>query len=117
MNLLAVSGSVRKGSYNLAFLRAMKERCPKNSSVSVYGQIKEIPTFDPDIDEDTPAGSLATRKVLPYCFNVFFPGANSRLAISVSVFRSLWFAVNQFAVPASSVCRPHISGQRCVTWS
>jgi len=55
MNLLAISGSVRKGSYNLALLRAMKEQCPKGSSVSIYDQIKEIPTFDPDIDDkDTP---------------------------------------------------------------
>jgi len=55
MNLLALSGSVRKGSYNLALLRAMKEQCPTGSFVSVYDQIKEIPTFDPDIDDkDTP---------------------------------------------------------------
>jgi len=55
MNLLAVSGSVRKGSYNLALLRAIKEQCPKDFSVSVYDQIRDIPTFDPDTDdEDTP---------------------------------------------------------------
>jgi len=55
MNLLAISGSVRKDSYNLALLRAMEEQCPKGSSVIVYKQLKEIPTFDPDIDEkDTP---------------------------------------------------------------
>ena len=55
MKLLAISGSVRKGSYNLALLRAIKEQCPKDSSVSVYDQVKDIPTFDPDIDEkDTP---------------------------------------------------------------
>jgi len=55
MKLLAISGSIRKDSYNLALLCAMKEQCPKGSSVSVYDQLKAIPTFDPDIDEkDTP---------------------------------------------------------------
>jgi len=55
MNLLAISGSVRSGSYNLALLRAMKERCPEDVSVRVYDQIKEIPIFDPEIiDSDTP---------------------------------------------------------------
>ena len=51
------------------------------------------------------AGSPATRKVSSCYFNVFFPSAISRLA------------VNQFAVPASSVFWPYINGQRCVTWS
>jgi len=63
------------------------------------------------------AGSPATSKVLPCYFNVFFHGAISRLAISVSAFRSLWLAVNQFAVAASLVFWPYINGQRCVTWS
>jgi len=51
MKLLAISGSVRYGSYNLALLRAMKELCPEGSSVTVYDQIKEIPIFDPDVDD------------------------------------------------------------------
>ncbi len=51
MNLLAISGSVRNGSYNLALLRAMKKLCPKNASVTVYDQMKDIPIFDPDIDD------------------------------------------------------------------
>ena len=63
------------------------------------------------------AGSPATRKVLSCYFNVFFPGAISRLAVSASEFRSLWLAVNPFAVPAISVFWPYINEQRCVTWS
>ncbi|VAW87051.1 NADPH-dependent FMN reductase [hydrothermal vent metagenome] len=51
MNLLAISGSVREGSYNLALLHAMNKLCPKDASMTVYDQIKEIPIFDPDIND------------------------------------------------------------------
>jgi len=55
MNLLAISGSVRSESYNLALLRAMKELCPKGTFVTIYDQIKELPIFDPDLsDSDIP---------------------------------------------------------------
>jgi len=64
MKLLAISGSVRKGSYNLALLRAMKALCPQGSSVMVYDQVKEIPIFNPDVgDSDIPESvcSLTSR--------------------------------------------------------
>ncbi len=51
MKLLAIAGSVRKGSYNLALLRAIQSRCPEGSTVTLYNQIKNLPLFDPDIDE------------------------------------------------------------------
>ncbi|NOY74064.1 MAG: NAD(P)H-dependent oxidoreductase [Gammaproteobacteria bacterium] len=60
MNLLAISGSVRKGSYNLAFLRAMKKLCSKDTSVTVYDQIKEIPIFDPDVDDNNVPDSIGS---------------------------------------------------------
>ncbi|PHR48265.1 MAG: hypothetical protein COA48_08120 [Cycloclasticus sp.] len=40
-------------------------------------------------------GSPATGKVLSCYFNVFFPNAISRLAVSASVSRSLWVASSQ----------------------
>jgi len=52
MDLLAISGSVRSGSYNLALLRAMKELCPSGASVTIYDQIREIPIFDPEVDDN-----------------------------------------------------------------
>jgi len=56
MKLVAISGSVRRESYNLALLRAMKELRPKDSSVTIYDQIKDIPIFNPNLgDEELPA--------------------------------------------------------------
>lgn len=51
MNLLGISGSVRNCSYNLALLNAMQELQPKDITLNIYDQIKNIPIFDPDIDE------------------------------------------------------------------
>ncbi len=60
MNLLAISGSVRNRSYNLALLRAMKKLCPKDVFVTVYDQIKEIPIFDPDVDDSDVPDSVCS---------------------------------------------------------
>jgi len=60
MNLLAISGSVRSGSYNLALLRAMKGLCPSGLSATVYDQIKQIPIFDPEIDDSDIPDSVSS---------------------------------------------------------
>ena len=52
MNLLGISGSVRNGSYNLALLKAMEELCPNDITLNLYDQIKQIPIFDPDLDDE-----------------------------------------------------------------
>jgi chromate reductase, NAD(P)H dehydrogenase (quinone) len=52
MNLLGISGSVRSESYNLALLKAMVDRCPNDSSLTIYDQIKQIPIFDPELGDD-----------------------------------------------------------------
>lgn len=51
MNLLAISGSVRAGSYNRALLEAMSKLCPEGASITIYDRIKDIPIFNADVDE------------------------------------------------------------------
>jgi chromate reductase, NAD(P)H dehydrogenase (quinone) len=60
MNLLGISGSVRTGSYNLALLKAMQEHQPKGTILSIYDQIKNIPIFDPELDETETPDSVAS---------------------------------------------------------
>ncbi len=60
MNLLAISGSVRSESYNLALLRAMQKFSPNDASVTVYDQIKEIPIFEPDVDDSNTPDSVCS---------------------------------------------------------
>lgn len=52
MKLLAISGSIRRNSYNLALLEAMKRLCSEGSTVSIYNHLEQIPVFNPDVDDN-----------------------------------------------------------------
>jgi NAD(P)H-dependent FMN reductase len=47
--LIAIAGSLRKGSYNAALLRAAVELCPPELSIEV-GTIRGIPLYDGDLE-------------------------------------------------------------------
>ena len=51
MDILAVSGSLRKNSFNTALLKAAKNLAPNSMRVSIYDSLAAIPPFDPDINE------------------------------------------------------------------
>ena len=53
MKFLAISGSVRKNSYNLALLKAMKKLCPEQDGLSIYSRLEDIPMFNPDVEEQS----------------------------------------------------------------
>lgn len=48
MHILAISGSLRQGSYNTALLRAAAEKLPPSVAVSFYDHLEEIPAFNED---------------------------------------------------------------------
>jgi NAD(P)H-dependent FMN reductase len=52
VNLLAISGSLRKASYNSAALESMKELAPDSVSVNIYRGLGGIPLFNPDIENE-----------------------------------------------------------------
>jgi len=60
LKLLALSGSLRKASYNTAALLALAELAPDNVEI-VIGKINELPLFNPDL-ETTPIPALAWLK-------------------------------------------------------
>ena len=49
LKVLALSGSLRRGSYNTAALEALMEIAPTNIQL-VMGNIKELPLFNPDLE-------------------------------------------------------------------
>jgi len=53
MKILAISGSIRKNSYNTALLNAVSKLSADNINITVFDTIKDIPIFDPEIDEDS----------------------------------------------------------------
>src|SRR5690348_15583934 len=50
MNVLAISGSLRRGSYNTRLLRTLAEEAPEDVSVELWDGLKAIPPYDSDDD-------------------------------------------------------------------
>jgi chromate reductase len=50
MRILAISGSLRTGSYNTALLRALREEAPEGVEVDIWQGLKVIPPYDHDDD-------------------------------------------------------------------
>jgi chromate reductase, NAD(P)H dehydrogenase (quinone) len=53
MHILAVSGSYRKGSYNLALLEEAKRLIPDTVSLEIF-DVSKFPLFNKDIERDAP---------------------------------------------------------------
>ena len=50
MKVLAISGSLRSGSYNSLLLEAAQEQLPAGVEVEVWGGLREVPPYDQDDD-------------------------------------------------------------------
>ncbi|HZT15209.1 MAG TPA: NADPH-dependent FMN reductase [Gaiellaceae bacterium] len=50
MRVLAISGSLRRGSHNAALLRAAAEEAPRGVDVRLWNGLREIPPYDADDD-------------------------------------------------------------------
>ncbi len=53
-NIIAISGSLRKASYNTALINALKERAPADVSIEIL-DISGLPVFDQDLEANFPA--------------------------------------------------------------
>ncbi len=63
MRVLAIPGSLREGSYNVALARAAAEYAPYGVSVELYEGLGELPHYDADVDgEDAPASVRDLRR-------------------------------------------------------
>ena len=52
MRLLAISGSLRAGSYNTALARAAVDLAPAGVDVEVFDGLGDLPLFDADLEGD-----------------------------------------------------------------
>ena len=52
MRLLAISGSLRAGSYNTALARAAVDLAPSGVDVEVFDGLGDLPLFDADLEGD-----------------------------------------------------------------
>ena len=65
MKVLAISGSLRAGSYNTALARAAAELAPDGVEIEVYDGLGLIPHYDEDLDQEnveTPAPVAELRR-------------------------------------------------------
>jgi chromate reductase len=54
MNLLAISGSYRRGSFNLALLEEAKRILPENTSLEIF-DVSKFPLYSKDVEASPPA--------------------------------------------------------------
>lgn len=55
LNILALSGSLRKASLNSALLRTAARLAPPGLAVTVYSDLGDLPLFNPDLEAALPA--------------------------------------------------------------
>jgi NAD(P)H-dependent FMN reductase len=72
LRILAISGSLRKRSYNSAVLRAAKAMAPREVEVFIFDRVGEIPLFNPDYgsdldDDERFSAVLELRKQMAQC--------------------------------------------------
>jgi NAD(P)H-dependent FMN reductase len=68
VRVLAISGSLRKTSSNSALVSAAVLVAPVGVEVSTYGELADIPPFNPDLDTDAaPIGVVRFRAALEAC--------------------------------------------------
>lgn len=65
MRVLGIVGSLRRGSYNHALLRAAAERLPAGAELVEFDRLAEIPPYDADLEaEGTPEPVEALRRAM-----------------------------------------------------
>jgi NAD(P)H-dependent FMN reductase len=65
IRVLGISGSLRGASSNSAIVRAAARLAPDGVEVSIYGELADIPAFNPDLDTgDVPAAVARFRAAL-----------------------------------------------------
>jgi chromate reductase len=63
MRILALSGSLRRDSYNTALARAAAELAPEGVMVDVYDHLGDVPPYDQDLDRAELQPPVAVRRL------------------------------------------------------
>ncbi len=62
MRLLAISGSLRRDSYNSALLQAAAAACPRAAEFVIWRGLADIPAYDEDLDHTPPPAVTELRE-------------------------------------------------------
>src|SRR4026207_120301 len=67
VRVLAISGSLRRGSSNSALVEAAVILAPDNVDVSIYRELAQLPPFNPDFDHEPPPAVVRFQTELETC--------------------------------------------------
>jgi chromate reductase len=67
ISILAISGSLRRASFNTLLLRAAVELTPRNMDISLYENLADLPPFDADLEECLPVSASDLRRRVQRC--------------------------------------------------
>ena len=59
MRVLAISGSLRSGSYSTALLRALAEEAPEGVELELWDGLRDVPPYDADEDVEQAHAAVA----------------------------------------------------------
>jgi chromate reductase len=62
MKVLALPGSVRRGSYNRRLLEAAVSCAPMGMEITLYDALASVPIFNEDLEADTPGSVMQLRR-------------------------------------------------------
>jgi chromate reductase len=81
MNVLAISGSLRRDSHNTNLLRSAAQLAPADASVVVWDGLRDVPPFDEDHEASGPAAVARMRAAVADADAVLFatPEYNSSI--------------------------------------
>jgi chromate reductase len=101
MKVLAISGSLRSGSYNTTLLRAAAEVAPEDVEVVLYDGLKAIPPYDEEDDTDiAPAAVADFRDAIAGADAILFATPEYNGSISGVLKNALDWASRPFATNA-----------------
>ena len=73
MRILAVSGSLREGSFNTSLLRAAVEAAPEGVELELWEGLAELPLYDEDLENDVPESVRRLREDWAAADAILFP--------------------------------------------
>lgn len=81
MNVLAISGSLRRDSYNTMLLRSATPLAPADATVVLWDGLKDVPPFDEDDEASEPAAVARMRAAVAGADAILFatPEYNSSI--------------------------------------
>ncbi len=101
MRVLAISGSLRRGSHNTALLRTLAEEAPYGVEVEVWDDLRSIPPYDADEDtEPGPPAVEAFRALVREADAVFFATPEYNSSIPGALKNALDWGSRPFATNA-----------------